>query len=70
MRPEAPRGIVGEILGTPPRNFGEPRKNSASTHKICSRIRAGNAVGPPTTSNLYDLLMVSPKTKLRLGKLV
>ena len=26
MRPEAPRGIFGEILGTPPRNFGEPRK--------------------------------------------
>ena len=27
IAPEAPRGILGEILGTPLRNLGEPRRN-------------------------------------------
>ena len=67
--PRRPEAFLGRLRG-PHRSFGEPRKKiaRARAHKICSRIRAGNAVGPPTTSKLYDLLVVSPKTKFRLGK--
>ena len=66
--PRRPRGDLGD----PPPNLGEPRlkKNSTHTrpHKFCSRIRAGNSIFPPVTSNLFDLCMVSPKTRFRLGK--
>ena len=48
--PRRPRGDLGD----PPPNLGEPRKKQAPPCKICSRIRAGNAVGPPVTSNLFD----------------
>ena len=31
MRPEAPRGIFGEILGTPPEILGSPEETSTRT---------------------------------------
>jgi len=63
----APRHFWGDC-GDPPDFLGSPeKKQPAPTPKICSRTRAGNAVGPPTTSKLYDLSGVS-QNEVSFGK--
>ena len=63
-RPEAPQG---RSRGPPRKSRGAPKKNSTRAPGNCSRIWAGNQIFPPVTSFLFDLCMVSPKTRFRLG---
>ena len=50
-RAEAPQG---RSRGPPPKSRGAPNRTSSRACKICSRIRAGNSIFPPVTSNLFD----------------